>query len=207
MKTFLLLTTAALLTSTAAMAETTVVKGDATTTTAIAPDGTQTTVVVPDATASNPDSTTVVQKSVGADGSQTTTTQTQTTTVGAAAVTTDTNTAPASTAATTTTTTGTDSSGVAVASASPSGLSTYDTNNDGSLTPLEFGQMVASMQAPAAGGVTAASRERYSKKSNNAATDLINSTQPMFAKADTNHDMRVSADELGAWQAAGMPAS
>ncbi len=82
-------------------------------------------------------------------------------------------------------------------------LASFDTNNDGALTPLEFGQMVMASQAPASGGSVA--RERYSKKSNNAATDVLNQTAAAFGKADANRDFRVSGDELATWQSNGSP--
>jgi len=84
-------------------------------------------------------------------------------------------------------------------------LSGFDTNNDGALTPMEFAQMWAKSAGGQAAIAEQAARERASKKSNNAAVDLLNQTAAAFGKADTSRDMRVTPDELAAWQASGSP--
>lgn len=81
----------------------------------------------------------------------------------------------------------------------------FDANNDGALTPLEFGQMVLASQAPASGGMKISDTARYSKRANNPATDVLNQTAAAFGKADMNRDFRISSDELSSWQSMGSP--
>ncbi len=85
-------------------------------------------------------------------------------------------------------------------------LAQFDANNDGGLSPLEFGQMVMSTRATAAGGtglVAEAKRERYSKASGNGAIKVLNATAREFGMADKNMDKRVDATELSTWQSGG----
>jgi hypothetical protein len=85
-------------------------------------------------------------------------------------------------------------------------LAQFDANNDGGLNPLEFGQMVMSTRATAAGGtglVAEAKRERYSKASGNGAIKVLNATAREFGMADKNMDKRVDAGELSMWQSGG----
>ena len=89
--------------------------------------------------------------------------------------------------------------------AAQTAIASYDTNKDGSLNPLEFGQMVLASQAPASGEIAAANSQRYSKRAMNPATTVLNQTGGAFSKADTNGDHMISADELAAWQANGSP--
>ena len=89
--------------------------------------------------------------------------------------------------------------------AAQTAIGTYDTNKDGSLNPLEFGQMVLASQAPASGEIAASNSQRYSKRAMNPVTTVLNQTGGAFSKADTNGDHMISADELATWQAGGSP--
>jgi hypothetical protein len=100
---------------------------------------------------------------------------------------------------------GTATASTGMAAGGTMSIAAFDADNNGSLTPLEFGQMVMASQAPAAGNATKTKvqRELRSKKSNNAATDVLNQTASAFSKADANRDMRVDATELSTWQSSG----
>lgn len=85
----------------------------------------------------------------------------------------------------------------------------FDSDRDGSLSPLEFAQYSMAMQAPAAGGAdtSQAQRDRRSKRSGNAAVQLLNETADQFSQADQNRDMRISQDELAMMSSGSMPGS
>ena len=109
------------------------------------------------------------------------------------------------TAAPTTTSTTTGTTARATVTPGSVNLASFDTDNDGVLTPLEFGQLVMSVEAPASGGplIAEAKRERYSKASGNGAIKLLNETADEFSRADQNHDKRISQDELAMWSGGG----
>lgn len=77
---------------------------------------------------------------------------------------------------------------------------TYDTQNKGKLTPLEFGEWV--MAAKGNDVSKSVERTKASKASNLAATKVLNATGSAFAKADTNKDGGISPDELAAFLSA-----
>jgi hypothetical protein len=85
-------------------------------------------------------------------------------------------------------------------------LAAHDADKDGALSPLEFGQQVAAMNADSSLSAEA-SRERFSRASGNAAIKLLNQSAPDFSKADTNMDKRVDSTELAQWQSGGTSAS
>ncbi|HWW63955.1 MAG TPA: hypothetical protein VNZ43_04280 [Sphingomonadaceae bacterium] len=78
------------------------------------------------------------------------------------------------------------------------GWEVYDKDDDGSLSPLEFGTWVMAAQGE---DVRPARRGRRSKRSGLSAVKILNATGAAFNKADANRDRSVSRDELVAFLA------
>lgn len=81
-----------------------------------------------------------------------------------------------------------------------SGWATYDPENKGSLTPLEFGKWVMAAQGNDMSAQV--DKTRTSKARNLPAIKVLNATSTAFSKADTNRDRVISRDELTAFLSA-----
>ncbi len=76
--------------------------------------------------------------------------------------------------------------------------SSYDTDGNGSLTPLEFGKWM--MEANGQGAMNArVDATRTGRQSNLPAINVLNMTAGALARADTNGDWMVSREELMAY--------
>lgn len=79
------------------------------------------------------------------------------------------------------------------------GWATYDKENKGSLTPLEFGKWV--MAAQGQDMSSQIERTRQGRSAELPAVKVLNATAAAFSKADTNHDRAIQPDELSAFLA------
>lgn len=75
-----------------------------------------------------------------------------------------------------------------------SGWATYDKDNKGALTPLEFGKWVMAAQGQDMSAQV--DRTRQSRAANLPAVKVLNATAAAFSKADANHDRAIQPDEL-----------
>ena len=71
----------------------------------------------------------------------------------------------------------------------------FDKGGKGYLTPLEFGEWVMETNGQSTAAVNAS---RHSRKSNLPSVRMLNQTAVDLARVDTNHDWRITRDELAA---------